>query len=190
MMSADKQHSGLINANNIAITILLVSLGMLFATFLLALLMYKLTATSWPPMGMKAVNVYPLLQSSFIIILSSFTYIKFQGFFFSNNEKYKKHLLYTTVLGLGFLISQVWIWSLWHERGITVDIGIYGSLLYVMTGVHGAHIILSLLALFYVHYIIERKERNKTEIIISNVGRIWHFLTIIWLIILATTFIW
>ncbi|MBT6326390.1 MAG: hypothetical protein HOJ35_10505 [Bdellovibrionales bacterium] len=186
----ENQQLGLQNANNIAITVLLVSLGMLFATFLLALFMYKLTATTWPPMGLKEVALYPPLQSTLIILLSSFTYMKFESLFARSNPKYKNQLIYTIYLGVLFLISQVWIWSLWLERGITVDMSIYGSIIYVMTGVHGAHIVLSLLSLFYVQYIVQRKEKNKTQIIISNVGKVWHFLTIVWLIILVTTFIW
>lgn len=158
--AANKQHLGLSSANEIAVTIVLVSLGMLFATFLLCLFMFKLTATSWPPMGVGQVDLYPPLQSTLIILISSFTYHQFQKLFLKNDRNSKKFLNLTTVLGFLFLLSQIWIWNLWAQQGITASSGIYGSLLYVMTGIHGAHIIVSLLALLYVSYIFSNKEKK------------------------------
>jgi len=124
--------------------------------------------------------------STGIILLSSLTInLALQAARKNQFEKIKQMLIATLVLGIGFCVTQYLGWK------TLVDSGIYfagslsnpaGSFMYVLTGVHLAHIISGLI--FIVAVLIKA---NKNHYNASNSAGIWrcavywHFLDFLWI---------
>lgn len=179
--------------NSLAMTVTLISFGMLFATFFLMYALYRGNEAIWPPMGIVFKFSYPALFSTLIILASSFTYHRcYQDFLNRKAEGSKLMIVLTTLLGGGFLISQ---WALWRDlkmAGISAESGIFGSIIYGMTWTHFAHIVLGLAGLIWMMaqiYSSAGTENFKVQMRIKNMGMFWHFLGAIWLLIFFTVFI-
>ena len=187
----DYSNQGQRLASSIAMTVVLVSFSMLFASLFLGYFYYRLTAISWPPMSMEKIELFFPTVSTFFIVLSSLSY-------YSCGEAYKRkdslsmtvNLSLTIILGLLFLGSQLLLWQDLKEMGIVASSGIFPSLIYTFTWIHVAHIIVAILLLFWV-FPITRK-RNDTileESKVINVGKFWHFLSVVWLVIYFSIFV-
>ncbi|UII35141.1 cytochrome c oxidase subunit 3 [Fulvivirga ulvae] len=118
-----------------------------------------------------------------IILLSSVTmhwaYLEAKK---DNLERVKLAISVTTVLGVLFLIGQFYVWS------VLVDSEVYfvgnpsGSFLYVLSGLHGLHIVSGVIFLIIVlistfKYKVHSKSLNQIQMCTSY----WHFLDALWI---------
>lgn len=90
----------------------------------------------------------------------------------------------TFILGVVFLIGQVFAWQgltntevVWGKDGTTA-----GNYLYILTAVHGFHIVAGLL---FVGYVLFRLYRGKVKpgksTLLENSTTFWHFLDLLWI---------
>jgi len=101
-----------------------------------------------------------------------------------------KYLLITIVLACSFLFMQFHLWGVLKNHGLYVNAGIFPSLLYGFTWIHFAHIGLALPALGLLWFCLARKNIfNLGELFIINLGRFWHFLGVIWLMMFLGLFV-
>jgi len=123
-------------------------------------------------------------MNTIIIVLSSFTMAWAQWAARRDNlEMTKLALVITTVLGLGFLAGQWLAWGKLIELNEHfVGGNVSHSFLYVLTGVHGAHIvggIVFLLIILFSAFKYKVHSRNMTPIELC--ATFWHFLDVLWL---------
>jgi cytochrome c oxidase subunit 3 len=121
-----------------------------------------------------------------VIIVSSLTFI-FATRYASKNDfsKTNMFLLITLLLGLVFVFIQFKAWGVLVEGGIFftgAESNAAGSYLYVLSGVHLAHIFVGLISLFWVTI----KSYNGAYTVdkhngIKLVALFWHFLGILWI---------
>ena len=131
---------------------------------------------------------YPqgLLYNTIFIVLSSVTmqwaYITAKK---DNVKALKAALFITFALGIAFLLGQ---WGVWTELvqnkiffgGATANPS--GSFMYVLTGVHGFHLITGLVFLIIVLLLaFKYKVHSKSLLRIEMCTTYWHFLTALWL---------
>ncbi len=178
--------------SSLAMTIALISWMMLFASLFMAYAIYRFQNSVWPPMGFEKVSLLlPSISTAFIVI-SSFTYHKAYQFFALESKKSFKAMIFTTFgLGIGFLVSQIMLWNFLNVNGMYVESGIFSSILHAFTWVHAAHVVLALAALVFYIFPICFSEEVHTKYFsrILNVGRFWHFLGIIWILMFVFIFV-
>lgn len=173
--------------SSVAMTMVLVSFSMLFATFFLGYAAYRFTSPVWPPMGMERPPM-PLLSTAFILLSSiSFMFFESKKSLFNRNSFW---LEVTFLLGICFVISQFLLWDNLKSNGIFASSGIFPSMIYAFTWTHIAHIALSLASLIYLWIRLYRNRKfDGLEIATESVGKFWHFLGIIWYIMFFLLFI-
>ena len=102
-----------------------------------------------------------------------------------NNEEIS-WLALTVVLGLGFLAGQ---WIVWRElaaSGFYVASSPSSSFVYLLTGMHGVHLIAGVVALLTVGAASLVRWPVDSQAIASDVtGWYWHFMTVLWIYILC-----
>lgn len=124
-----------------------------------------------------------LWYSTGILLLSSVTgQLAFRSAKQDNIGLVKIYLSLSIVLGVAFLISQVYTW------GVLVDNNVYfvgnpsGSFLYVIMGVHGFHLISGL---FYLLIMLAQafrlKVHSKNLLHLGLSVTYWHFLDALWI---------
>ncbi|HEY0657389.1 MAG TPA: cytochrome c oxidase subunit 3 [Pyrinomonadaceae bacterium] len=149
-------------------------------------------ALEWRPFDLP-IQVW---LSTFLILISSLTFIIAQKAIFADNQpKAKKWLLATTVFGATFISSQLLAWFELVRRGVYVQSNPYAGFFYILTAVHAIHVIGGIIALgaiilrtWYRDSSLEGMERRKT--LAQVVGWYWHFMGGLWLILLLLLSFW
>lgn len=173
--------------SSIAMIVTLVSFGMLFLTLMMSFALFRFTSPVWPPAGMERPSLFLPTLSTLIIALSSFFYMSFEKRVLEGVSE-KKKLLFTLILGCAFMISQFIFWSQLKSHGIFVSSGIFPSIIYAFTWIHAAHIVAGLGLLMWLYGTL-KSPNAKTAVMVSNIGKFWHFLGIVWLIMFVTIFV-
>ena len=120
------------------------------------------------------------------IVLSSLTiYLASKAFKQREMLKYRQLVTVTFVLGVLFIILQVIGFQQLWAKGITLQANVSYSFLYVIVGLHAAHVIggiIALLVLFSKAF--SRKTRNYNNVPVELVSTYWHFVDILWIYLL------
>ena len=159
----------------------IVSITMMFAAFTSAYIVRR-SEGNWQDFALPA----GMLVNTILLVLSS---ISLQYGYFAakkdNLKALKTALFVTFVLGVAFLLGQ---WSVWSEL---VDNKIFfggatanpsGSFLYVLTGVHGFHLVTGLIYLIIVlNSAFRFKVHSKNMLQLEMCTTYWHFLGALWI---------
>lgn len=133
--------------------------------------------------------------STFVVILSSVT-MQFSIKAFKNREMnlYKKLISSTAILGVAFMILQLWGFKEMSQAGISLASngeGVSGSFIYVISGIHILHMLGGVIALVIVFLVVNF--RKNTKVYSSNgleiLGTYWHFVDVLWIYLFLFFFI-
>ena len=186
-LESEKQSSN----HKLAMTVAIISWSMLFATLLLGYFVYRFSQTVWPPLG---VGIIPMLlpNMSLLSVAASSVALIFatRSMLQKKYSSMRWHNIFTLILGLVYMISQFKFWEKLNELDLFSSINIFGSILHGFTWIHAGHMVCALAALLWGIWVI-RKDSNVTKWrnYMVNVSMFWHFLTIVWLVLYCTLFI-
>ena len=167
---------------------MLISLGsfsMLFITLLASYAILRVQAGSWMSNNMSALSMALGWLNTGMLLLSSISY-----FMVSRSTKKRKkaiiqRFLNTTItIGFIFLILQLTLWYTLNQDGYSIISHMEGSVFYMLSGLHGLHIVGGIIALFWLNYKINNLVNYLQQV--KLVGMFWHFLTVIWVVIFIT----
>lgn len=95
-------------------------------------------------------------------------------------------LAITVVLGVGFLGGQLLAWKQLVQQGILINTNPSSSFFYVLTGMHGLHLLGGVLALMYAATTsLLRKPLPTRFVVVDGTSIYWHFMDFLWLYIFA-----
>ena len=133
------------------------------------------TGPYWQPIMFPPV----LWLSTALILVSSGTLETARRVFRQGRWRLASRLLLATAaLGVVFLAAQLVAWRDLVGQGAYLMEDPHGAFFYIFTGLHGAHLIGGLIALFVV--VFGRKKRRE---VVDVTAYYWHFLTVLWLIL-------
>ncbi|WP_347160221.1 cytochrome c oxidase subunit 3 [Pontibacter chitinilyticus] len=176
----DNDASGL-HPLKFSLWLIIISIVMMFAAFTSAYIVRR-EEGNWLDFELPRI----LVLNTVVIVLSSIT---MQWAYFSakknNLATLKTMLLLTLALGIVFLIGQ------WNAWAVLVQNNVYfggdgsnpaGSFIYVLTGVHGFHIITGLIFLLLtLSASLRYRVHSKNMLRIQLCTIYWHFLGGLWL---------
>lgn len=91
-------------------------------------------------------------------------------------------LLVTVALGITFLFTQVWVWSILVQNNVYLVGNPGGSFLYVLMGVHAFHLISGLI--YFIIMLVKSflvKDVSKIQFHLGLSTTYWHFLDGLWI---------
>jgi cytochrome c oxidase subunit 3 len=94
-------------------------------------------------------------------------------------------LAVTAVLGLYFLGGQWMAWRFLAASGFYVATSPSSSFVYLLTGMHGLHLLGGISALLFAGAASLRRSANSRLIIVDVTGWYWHFMALLWVYILC-----
>lgn len=130
-----------------------------------------------PAFGVPAVNTAILLTSGVTVTLAHWALQK-------NNRKALSWWLFATVaLGFIFVYFQAGEYAhAYHELGLTLNSGIYGSTFYLLTGFHGFHVTMGAIMLSVILFrSLKGHFSKKDHFAFEAVAWYWHFVDVVWL---------
>jgi cytochrome c oxidase subunit 3 len=180
------------NRYRIGMWVALASILMLFTALSSAYIVRAASANDWQPLSMPRV----LLLSTALIIVSSIT-LGFARRKLKSGEQnaHKSLLVLTTLLGLGFLGSQLFAWKQLAEQGIYVSSNPHSSFFYLLTATHGVHLLGGLAGLTFLT--LRSRLRTDDELAAAKsqaqtdaVSLYWHFMDVLWIYLFLLLFFW
>ena len=155
---------------------LLLACGSILA-FFVALVVAFYWRSRTPPFWVPVALPHTLWLSTAIILASSVTFEGARRAYRRGSHPAAARLLVVTAcLGAGFLASQLSAWLNLVHRGYYLAQNPYSSFFYMFTGLHAAHLIGGLIALFVV--VLGRSPRRES---VDAVAFYWHFLGALWM---------
>lgn len=169
----------------LGLAIFLVSLAVLFAASLVAYWAVRMGKPEWAA-GMPALPT-SLWVSTVVILVSSVT-IQFalKAVRAGDLKGLTRFLNATTLLGAVFLALQLWAWWVMVGHDVTGEKTLYGFTFYMLTALHGVHVIFGLVPLAVTAF----RSRGSAYTADAHEGVLmcamyWHFLDVVWFVIFA-----
>ena len=101
-------------------------------------------------------------------------------------EKQIPWLALTAMLGLIFLTGQWLVWRELAARGFYLSTSASSSFVYLLTGVHGVHLLGGIVALLTASAASLLRRPLESQFVVQDVtGWYWHFMAILWVYILC-----
>jgi len=110
---------------------------------------------------------------------------------------FKRWLLVTVVLGLGFLATQLMAWRELSAAGVYLASNPHSSFFYVLTGAHGLHLLGGIL---FLDYLLLRSWRagaageeggaRRRLAVVNAAALYWHFMFGVWIYLFLLLFLW
>jgi len=166
----------------IGLLTILVTVAMLFSAFTAALLVRR-TGADWAPI------VWPPLvwANTGVILLSSWALERARAAARTNALRdISPRLAAAAALGLLFLAGQFVLWRTLGARGVFLASGPHASFVYMLSAVHGAHVLGGIAALVWTFgraragaYTAARHAG------LTHTAIYWHFVGVVWLWVFA-----
>lgn len=176
----------------IGMWVALASVAMLFTALTSAYIVRASTSNDWQPISMPRM----LWFSTGLIFISSITFeIARRSLRRESTGAYKRWLLLTVMLGLGFLATQFLAWRELVAQGVYLSSNPHSSFFYLLTGAHGVHLLGGILALDYLLLRSLRKPNEKQgsarrQAAADAVALYWHFMDGLWVYLFLLLFLW
>ena len=156
---------------------------MFFSSLFAAYFTIRAHASVWPPPGAH-LDVIRAGIFTAILVSSSFT---MQKAVFDQEKgrrtSAKWWIVATIILGGLFVANQFYEWvTLSHNPATDPTHTAYGSLFYIMSGLHGLHVTLGLVAMVFLLGRLKGPKGDPGETaVFQGVSYYWHFVDIVWI---------
>jgi heme/copper-type cytochrome/quinol oxidase subunit 3 len=182
----------MIERNKLGIIFFIGSETVFFALLILAYLYFSsaANANSGPT---AASTLDPLVTGLFSLFLFSSSFTMWRA---GKNLEHKNHsrlrfwLLATIGLGGVFLLGQGLEWSHLIGQGATISRNLFGTTFFTLTGFHGFHVLVGLIALAILLGLAwagDFKEAKSPAV--DSISLYWHFVDVVWVVIFSVVYI-
>ncbi|MDP6936510.1 MAG: heme-copper oxidase subunit III [Candidatus Marinimicrobia bacterium] len=156
------------------------SFAMLFIALFASYGVLRIRAGVW--MGYTIGTLPLILLWVNTVIICSSSYILFKSgksIKAGNLNTARKYVFATLCFGAGFLLMQIILWNTLIAEGFIISAHQAGSVFYMLSGLHGLHVLGGLAALMWLLLkLTQNKFKEKHGVM---VGMFWHFLTVVWI---------
>lgn len=164
---------------------LLGTITMLFAGFTSAYVIRR-TAADWQP-----IPTPPILWLNTAVLILSSAALEFarRNLKRWNENGFKRWLMTAGVLGVVFLGGQVSAWRYLARRGVFLPTNPHSSFFYLLTSVHGLHLLGGLIALGYLLIRAWQGYYMRYHRTAGLVTTYWHFVDGLWVYLFVLLFV-
>ncbi len=127
--------------------------------------------------GLPFLNTLLLLTSGVTLTWSH------HGLLAKNRDQLIKGLIATVALGFLFVLCQAFeYYEAYHEMGLTLGSGVYGSTFFMLTGFHGFHVCVGAIMLCVILFrCLKGHFEPENHFAFEGVAWYWHFVDVVWL---------
>lgn len=170
-----------VNKWKFIVWLFIITIIMFFAAFTSAYLVRRAEG-NWTEFDIPSIFYY---STAVLIVSSIFMHLGFLAAKKDDFGKLKMYISITFISGIIFLIMQYIGWTILQKEGVFLKGNPAESFYYILTGLHGFHLITGLFVLFF--SFLESFKMNihsKNLIRIEVCATYWHFLDILWVYLL------
>jgi cytochrome c oxidase subunit 3 len=164
--------------------------GFFWALFHSAICPSILLGSIWPPIGLKVISTwgYPFFNTALLVISGFGVTWSHRGIALGLFTEAVDGLLIAIILGIIFLILQCYEY---YMTDINIFDGIYASTFYMLTGLHGCHVIIGVLFLLvnFIRLIFNHFTSNHYLGFVFSIWY-WHFVDVVWIAVFVSVYWW
>lgn len=173
-----------VTSGQLGLWIFLATATMLFAGFTSAYLVRQ-AGPDWQPIPLP-----PLLWlNTGVIVASSFSLERGRAHILGQPAAGYRWIVIAWLLGIGFLLGQVLAWKSLVDQGVYLPSNPHSSFFYILTGVHGLHVLGGLIALGTQLLSHNRMSASRWEKRLKLCATYWHFMGGLWLYLFVVLFV-
>jgi cytochrome c oxidase subunit 3 len=182
----------------LGIVLFIVSEAVMFGAFFAQYFYNRILSDGWPtrvglPPGFERVPAFPLpIILTVLLVSSGFTaHFAQSAIRRDDRDAFQGWLIVTILLGAGFLGGQAFEYTnLIVGEGFSITSGIYGTVFYCLTGLHGLHVTVGVLVLigvlirsFMGHF------SSRSHFGVEGTVLYWHFVDAVWIALLLALYV-
>ena len=164
------------------------SFSMLFVALLASYGILRSRSAIWMSYTIGTIPLFLAWVNTVVILISSITLFMASKANERENKILTLNQIYTTIIiGLVFLSLQIILWNVLINDDFTITSHQAGSVFYMLSGLHGLHILGGIISLIWLVFKI-----RVNHLILKPmrlVSMFWHYLTIVWVVIFLTVII-
>ena len=144
----------------------------------------------WPPKGIDAMNPWmiPLLNTGLLLTSGAALTWSHAALIGGYRMESLTSLIITLILATVFTLFQLFEYT---SATFTISDGAYGSTFYMLTGLHGFHVIVGTIFLFVAFIRIVRHHFVQTvHIGYEAAAWYWHFVDVVWIRLFLIVYVW
>jgi cytochrome c oxidase subunit III len=167
--------------------VFLSSESMVFAALLAAYYYLRGITATWPPAGAE-LDASAMTIGTLQLAAGSVTMTIAQSAAMRGARAVARSMLFGTIaLAIAFLALE---WSDWAHANFAVNGSAYGTIYYVLTGTHFAHVFAGVVLLTAVAIFLRLPAFTRDHhAAVEAVAYYWHFVFVVWLALYATIFL-
>lgn len=173
-----------IHQHKFALWVGIASIIMMFGAFTSAYIVRR-NSGNW--FEFKLPDIFML--NTAVIVLSSITiHLSYKAFLRGAEKQYKGFLMATFLLGIAFVILQYKGWEALTAIGAGFTTNPSSSFVYVISGLHVAHVLggLAALTVAMTHaFVLPYKPTPRRKLRFELVVQYWHFVDILWVYLMV-----
>ncbi len=177
--------------NKLAMILFIISEATFFAFLIIAYVYFHVTLQTGPSAA-SSLDVVKTGIFTVLLLASSFTMWRAEkNFRQGRHNGFRNWLIVTIVLGAAFLYDQTTgYFHLYHDN-VTMRRNIFGSTFFTLTGFHGFHVLLGLLALcVLLGLTLAGDFKTSHSSAVETVTLYWHFVDWVWVVIFSVIYLW
>ncbi|HEX8433406.1 MAG TPA: cytochrome c oxidase subunit 3 [Longimicrobium sp.] len=174
---------------------------LLFGSLIATFLAYKGKSLVGPfphePSVVNGKHLEPILDipltslSTFVLLMSSLGMVLALAAVQRGDRKGSVTWLFATAfLGAIFLGFQAYEFTSFVHEGLTLQTNLFGSTFFLLTGFHGAHVLVGVIYLCTLGVLAMRGQLGpERSMSVEIAGLYWHFVDVIWIVIFALVYL-
>ena len=99
----------------------------------------------------------------------------------------------TLGLGVLFVVLQFALWQQLASQGVTVQTGVVGMVIYMLTALHAVHVLMGMMVLVYLLSVAYRSAPGamlqRSAMRLRLCGMFWHFVDAVWMVMFVGLFL-
>ena len=138
------------------------------------------------------INVPITSLSTFVLLMSSlFMVLSLAGLQDGDIPRFRKWCFSTAFGGAVFLGFQVFEFTEFYLTGLGLTANVFGSSFFILTGTHGAHVIVGVIWLTVMGFWSYKTTftADHHSVLIEVAGLYWHFVDVIWIVIFTLVYL-
>jgi cytochrome c oxidase subunit I len=164
-----------------------------FGALIVAFILYRTRSPSGPGPADLLDSIPRTLVFSLALFASSATvWFAQRRLLRGDYAGFRAWLLATIALGSIFLFGQATEYQSLYAEGITIDRNLFTSAFFTLTGFHGLHVLLGLVALAVVAGLAFAGDfrGGSHHAAVEAVSIYWHFVDGVWVVVLSLVYLW
>jgi len=183
-------HTGVANAK-LGMWLFLSSDCLFFGAFIATYLLYRGRAGQTGPTPQDIYNIPFTSVTSFVLLMSSLTMVlALAAIQRGDYRRFRVWILATALFGATFIGGQIFEFTEFTRKGLNVDTNLFGSSFFLLTGIHGTHVLIGIVWLVSLWGLsmqsrLSQGDSERVEI----AGLYWHFVDVVWIVIFTVIYL-